>query len=172
MLLKKFLNKYKELFWSPERYIKSLGVVVGDDCYIASRFFGSEPYLIKLGNRVQVTTGVKFFTHGGSWVFRLNNPKFDFFGKIVVGNNVYLGNNALILPGVTIGNNVIVAAGAIVTKSVVDNMIVGGNPAKIIGNVNDLERKITPFNLDSKGFSYEKKKKYLLSLSDDKFINK
>ena len=73
-------------------------------------------------------------------------------------------NNALIMPGVTIGHNVIVAAGAVVTKSVSDGNIVGGNPARIIGKVKDLENRLTLFNVDSKGMDYITKKNYLLSL--------
>lgn len=52
--------------------------------------------------------------------------------KILIGNNVWIGAHAVINPGVTIGNNVIVASGAVVTKDVPDNVIVGGVPAKIV----------------------------------------
>ncbi len=55
------------------------------------------------------------------------------YGKpVTIGNNVWLGGSSVILPGVTIGNNVVVAAGAVVVKDVPDNVVVGGNPAKII----------------------------------------
>ena len=49
-----------------------------------------------------------------------------------IGNDVWVGGSAIILPGVTVGNNVIIAAGSIVTKNIPDNVVVGGNPAKII----------------------------------------
>lgn len=49
-----------------------------------------------------------------------------------IGNDVWIGGNVTILPGVTIGNNVIVAAGAVVTKDVPDNTLVGGVPARMI----------------------------------------
>lgn len=109
---------------------------------------------------------------GGGWILRPKYPDFDTFGKIKIGNNVYIDNCALILPGVLIGNNVIVGAGSVVTKSVPDNVIIAGNPARIIRYVNDYEKKMLPFNTKSKGKSYEEKKKYLLSLSDDTFIKK
>ena len=51
---------------------------------------------------------------GGAKVARYKYPKFDVFGKVKIGNNVYIGNNALIMPGVSIGNNVLVAAGSVV----------------------------------------------------------
>ena len=51
---------------------------------------------------------------------------------VVIGDDVWIGANAVILPGVTIGRHCVVAAGAVVTKDVPDNTVVGGVPAKII----------------------------------------
>lgn len=57
-----------------------------------------------------------------------------------IGNDVWIGGNVTILPGVTIGNNVVVAAGAVVTKDIPDNSLVGGVPAKLIKKIeNDVE---------------------------------
>lgn len=171
-MVKWILDIYRRTFWKPEKHARYLGVEIGNNCNIATRHFSSEPYLIKIGNHVQITAGVKFFAHGGGWVFRQKHPFFDTFGKIIVKNNVYIGNNALILPGVTIGNNVIVAAGAIVTKSIPDGVIVGGNPAKPIGSIEELEKKLLPFNLNTKNMTKKDKKKFLLKLPDEKFIKK
>lgn len=165
-------NLYKKIFWSDEKFARSIGVSIGSGCSIATRNFGSEPYLITIGNHVQITNDVKFATHGASWVLRDKYPNFDCFGKITVGNNVYIGNCVLIMPGVTIGNNVIVGAGAVVTKSIPDHSIVAGNPAKIISTIADYEAKMTAYNLDTKKMNYQEKKDYLLSLNDDKFIKK
>lgn len=62
---------------------------------------------------------------------------------VSIGNDVWIGGNVTILPGVTIGNNVVVAAGAVVTKDVPDNCIVGGVPAKVI---REIENDITEVN--------------------------
>lgn len=171
-MLKKIIDLYRKTFWSGVKYGRYIGVNIGNNCKIATKNFSSEPYLIEIGNNVQITNDVKFFCHGAAWVFRKNNPKFDFFGKIKICDNVYIGNNALILAGVTIGSNVIVAAGAVVTKSIPDNSIVGGNPAKIIGNVEDLHNRIQHYNVNSKGMGINEKRQYLLSLSEDKFVKK
>lgn len=56
---------------------------------------------------------------------------------VTIGNDVWIGGDVTILPGVTIGNNVVVAAGAVVTKDVPDNCVVGGVPAKIIKKIDD-----------------------------------
>lgn len=113
-----------------------------ENCEIFTRYSGAEPYLIEIGNHVQITRDVRFFNHGSAWVFRDIEPNLDFFGKITIGNNVYIGSCSLILPGITIGNNVIIAAGSVVTKSFSDNVIIGGNPAKIIGNTEEYFQKI------------------------------
>ena len=57
-----------------------------------------------------------------------------------IGNDVWMGGNVTVLPGITVGNNVVIAAGAFVTKDAPDNCIVGGVPAKIIKKIeNDVE---------------------------------
>ena len=56
---------------------------------------------------------------------------------VTIGDDVWIGGNCTILPGVTIGNNVVVAAGAVVTKDVPDNVVVGGVPAKVIRTIED-----------------------------------
>jgi galactoside O-acetyltransferase len=66
---------------------------------------------------------------------RLRKYKIQRNKQIHIGRNVWLGAGAIILPGVTIGENAVVAAGAVVTKDVAPNTIVGGNPAKFIKNI-------------------------------------
>ena len=96
---------------------------------------------------------------------------FDCFGKIKVGNNVYIGNDALIMPGVTIGNNVVIGAGTVVTKSVPDNSVVAGNPGRIIGNISSFKEKMLKYNFHSK--SVKNKKAFILSEDHkDLFIQK
>ncbi len=172
MKIFKKLQKLKRLFVSAEKFARSQGVIIGEKCSIATKYFGSEPYLIEIGNHVQITSDVRFFTHGGGWVFRDRYPNFDTFGKIKVGNNVYIGNCAMIMPGVIVGDNVIIGSGSVVTKSIPNGCIVAGNPAKIIGKTFDLEKRMLPFNLNSKKMKFEEKKSFLLNLSEEKFLSK
>ena len=65
-----------------------------------------------------------------------------------------------------------VAAGSIVTKSVPDGMVVGGNPAKIICSVEEYIERNLKYNVKTKGMSAKEKRHYLLSLSDDLFVKK
>ena len=168
-----FLRKqHMRYLWSLERQARYAGVKIGHNNFIASRFWSTEPYLITVGSYCQITNGVKLFTHGGAGAVRRWYPKYDTFGKVVIGDYVYLGNNTLVMPGVTIGDNVLIAAGSVVTKSVPPNVVVGGNPAKILCSIEEYIERNHPYNLNSKGMSAKEKKQMLLQLPDEKFIKK
>lgn len=115
---------------------------------------------------------MKFFTHGGANVVRDMDPSFDCFGKIKIGNNVYIGNNTLVMPGVTVGDNVLIAAGSVVTKSIPSDVVVGGNPAKVICSRKEYYERNKPYNVQSCGLSFKDKRRLLEGLPNDKFISK
>ena len=171
-MISKILCLYKRLFWSLEKQARKAGVEMGSANFIASYFWSTEPYLIKIGSHCQITKGVTFFTHGGAGAVRRKYPKFDTFGKIQVGDYVYFGNNTLVMPGVSIGDNVLIAAGSVVTKSVPSNVVVAGVPAKIVCDIDTYLSRNTKYNTNTKGLGSEEKKKILLSMGDEKFIKK
>ena len=78
----------------------------------------------------------------------------------------------MIMPGVTIGDNVLIAGGSVVTKSIPSNVVVGGNPARYICTVDEYVSRNLKYNTETKGLSKEEKKKFLLSLDENKFISK
>lgn len=124
-------------------YARFKGVNVGINCRIYTRNFGSEPWMISIGNKVTVTSGVILLTHDGStWLMNDEKGRRYLYNKIQIGNNIFIGVNSIIMPGVKIDDNVIVAAGSVVTKSVPSGVIIAGNPAKIIGNYNDYKKKV------------------------------
>lgn len=164
---------YKEENYPPHIYARHIGVNLGDYNFLPDKdCWSSEPYLITVGSHCQITVGTRIFTHGGGQVIRKYQPDFDVFGKVVIGDWVYIGNNSLIMPGVTIGDNVLVAAGSVVTKSVPSGMVVGGNPAKILCTVEEYYLKNKRFNAKTKGLSHDKKKQLLTNMADKSFIKK
>ncbi len=171
-MITKFLHLYYKLFWSLEKQARHAGVHIGKDNFISSHFWSSEGYLITIGDHCQITAGVKFFTHGGGGAVRRWYPKFDTFGKVIIGDYVYLGNNSLVMPGVTIDDNVLVAAGSVVTKSIPSNVVVGGNPARIICTIEEYISHNKQFDTKTKGMTATDKMHFLLSLEDSKFISK
>jgi acetyltransferase-like isoleucine patch superfamily enzyme len=120
-----------------ERTIEELrrqGVKIGRDCVIFTTQFSLEPYLVEIGNRVAVSGGTMFLTHDGSvWSLRARRPNAQHFGRITVGDNTYIGQNCIILPGTRIGSDCIIGAGAVVRATIPDNSVVAGNPATVIG---------------------------------------
>lgn len=171
-LIKKIKAIFEKMAYTPEHRARKAGVKMGEENYISSDFWAGEPYLITIGSHCQITNGVKIFTHGGGAAVRLRYPRFDCFGKVVIGDYVYLGNNATVMPGVSIGNNVLVAACSVVTKSIPSNVVVGGNPASILCTINEYIERNLQYNLNSKGMSSADKKKMLERLPENKFIRK
>jgi acetyltransferase-like isoleucine patch superfamily enzyme len=174
-MIKQFYKYLKVRFSNQYQYqniLKRDGVTIGKDCEICKDvMFGSEPYMITLGNHVRITSGCKFITHdGGVWVLRKlkNEETIDMFGKITIKDNVHIGINAIIMPGVTIGENCIIGCGAVVTKSIPANQIWGGVPAKFIKTIDEYYDKNESRFDYTKCLNAKEKRKYL----DKKYGNR
>ncbi|WP_291735081.1 acyltransferase [Clostridium sp.] len=178
---KMLILKLKKYLMNPEVYAKTVaieiarikGVKVGKDCRFFSKEFSSEPYLIEIGDHVTIASGVYFITHdGGAWVIRGMEEKYkncNILGKIKIGNNVFIGINSIIMPGISIGDNCIIAAGSVVTKSFPNNSIVGGVPAKKIKDLDSYIECNKSILVNTKNMNEYEKKKYILgSLNQDK----
>lgn len=164
-MLKRIIDKIFHRI-SPVKFYRKLGCNIGQCCEIYnSASFGTEPYLITIGNHVRINEGVKLITHdGGVWVLRNLNKKYediDLFGRITIGNNVHIGTNAIIMPNVTIGDNVIIGCGSIVTKDVPNDTIVAGIPAKKIEDLSLYETKNQDRFLHTKKLSRNIKRKII-----------
>lgn len=146
------LSKYR----NPTNYLRKNGAVVGEDVKFTPPFYGSGKELkyLSIGDKSCFSSRVAFIFHDGSNVVpeHLGLSK---SGKrkvlpISIGNNCFIGNGAMFLPGSSIGNNCIVAAGAVVTKQFPDNCVIGGVPAKTIESLGTyLEKNASYLELPS-----------------------
>ena len=124
----------------PTATLIARGLEVGVDfnrqqgCYIDP----THCFLIEIGNNVTFSIRVTVMAHDASTKKILGYTK---IGRVTVGDNVFVGANSTILPGVQIGNNVIIGAGSIVTRSIPDNMVAAGNPAKVICSLEEYKAK-------------------------------
>ena len=97
-------------------------------CIIDSKIDLLTPFMLNIGNDVTIT-GARILTHDASLY---NSIGYSKVGKVVIGNNVFVGKDSIILPNTVIGNNVVIGAGAVVAKDIPDNSVVVGNPCRII----------------------------------------
>lgn len=118
---------------------------VGDGFVFFPRKIPQDPQFISFHNNVVVATDVMFVNH--DIIHEMLNGKNrsneykKYFECIEIKDNVFIGAKSLIMPGVTLGPDVVVAAGSVVTKSFEGGVIMGGNPARIIGSIDQLEEK-------------------------------
>jgi acetyltransferase-like isoleucine patch superfamily enzyme len=115
---------------------------MGEGCCIQTNVTLTDPSHVRLGSNVHLT-GCTVFGHDGSvtMIKQAWNIAIDGVGKVDIRDNVFVGHQAIIMPGVTIGPNAIVAAGAIVTRDVPPDTVVAGVPARSIGTLADYIEK-------------------------------
>lgn len=134
----------KELFGSVKGEIgiePSFRCDYGYNIHVGENFFANfdccilDVCEVKIGANCMMAPGVHIYTATHPVDPKLRNSGREYGKPVMIGDNVWLGGRSVVNPGVTIGNNVVVASGAVVTKDVPDNVVVGGNPARIIKKI-------------------------------------
>jgi len=130
---------------------KARGMKVGKDViFIEAPAFGSEPYLIEIGDRTKITAGCTFINHDGAmYVIRSMEKYADArnFGRIKIGSNCFVGNNCIFLPRSQMGNNCILGAGSVLNSTMPDNSVFAGTPAKYICTIEEYGDKALQNNI-------------------------
>ena len=116
----------------PVRYFRGQGAKIGKGVEIfgAKLFtFGSEPYLVSIGNDVTISHDVDFITHdGGMRVARAQYPEAYLYGRIEVGDHCFLGAHCVLLPGVKVGARSVIGSGSIVSGEIPPGVVAIGVP--------------------------------------------
>ena len=127
-------------------YIKR-GLVVGKNFNMLNEVIidSSHTWHIEIGDDVTLAPRVHILSHDASTKRYLNYTR---IGKVKIGNRVFVGASAIILPGVTIGDDVVIGAGCVVSRNIPDGHVVAGNPARIICTIDEfLSRKRHEMNI-------------------------
>lgn len=110
----------------------------GCNIYLGENFFANfnltilDEAEVRIGDNVFIGPNVSIYTACHPLDATSRNKAIEWAEPVSIGNNVWIGGSATILPGVNVGDNVVIGAGAVVTKDVPDNVAVAGNPARII----------------------------------------
>ncbi|WPR76620.1 sugar O-acetyltransferase [Algoriphagus sp. NG3] len=133
-LIRKVLGKAGKNLWVEPPFFCDYGtnIEVGDDVFFNFNCVVLDVCKVTLGDRVFVAPNVQFYAATHPVDAKLRGDMWEYGKPITIGNDVWIGGSAVICPGISIGARTVIAAGAVVTKSFPADVVVGGNPAKVI----------------------------------------
>ena len=137
-LIKKIIGKTGNKFWIEQPFICDYGynIEIGENFYSNHNLTILDCAKVAFGDNVFIAPNVSFYTAEHPLDYETRNKGLEYAKPITVGNNVWIGGGVNVLSDVKIGNNVVIGAGSVVTKDVPDNVVVAGNPAKVIKEIN------------------------------------
>ena len=115
-------------------------IEVGDNFFSNYNLTILDVAKVRIGDNAQIAPNVSIYTAGHPIHPDSRNSGYEYGIDVTIGDNVWIGGNACIMPGVTIGNNVVIGAGSVVTKDLPDNVIAAGNPCRIIREITEADR--------------------------------
>jgi acetyltransferase-like isoleucine patch superfamily enzyme len=153
------------LYQDPVRYFRRQGVVIGEGVEIfgANLFtFGSEPYLVSIGNQVTISHNVDFITHdGGLRVVRTKYPSAYLYGRIQVADRCFIGAHSVFLLGAKVGAGSIIGCGSVVTGEVPPGVVAVGAPARPIKSVDEYVQEKKHLWINTAGLTFDAKRELL-----------
>ena len=119
-------------FWCDYGY----NIEIGDNFYANHNLVILDAAKVIFGNNVFIGPNCSFYTVNHPLDYETRNKGLEYAKRITVGNNVWMGGNVVVLPGITIGDNSVIGAGSVVTKDIPSNSVAVGNPTKVIKVLN------------------------------------
>ena len=141
-LLKEILGKTGEYvnIEAPFHCDYGYNIEVGENFFANYNFTVLDVGKVRIGANAQIAPNVSIYTAGHPVHPDSRNSGYEYGIDITIGDNVWIGGNVCILPGVTVGDNVVIGAGSVVTKDIPDNVIAAGNPCRIIRAITEEDR--------------------------------
>jgi len=142
-LIRRILGKAGENIHieAPFRCDYGWNIEVGNNFYANYNCIILDVGKVVIGDNVMFAPNVSIFTAGHPIHPTPRNSGYEYGIPVTIGDNVWIGGNAVVNPGVTIGNNTVIGAGSIVTKNIPDNVIAVGNPCKVVRQIDDRDSK-------------------------------
>jgi maltose O-acetyltransferase len=123
--------------WSPFYCVYGENIYFGDNVFLNYECVILDTNEIRIGNHIMIGPGVHIYASAHMLEAGPRNEGLEIARPITVEDNVWIGGRAILLPGVRVGRNSVVGAGAVVTKDVPQNVVVAGNPARVIRRVGE-----------------------------------
>ncbi len=133
---KKLINtKGHASFGMGLKFDYGIHITVGNNFYCNFDCVMLDVCPITIGDNCLLGPNVQLYTASHPLDETLRNSGVEFGKPITIGDSVWMGGGVIVYPGVTLGNNVVVSAGSVVTKSFGDNVLIGGNPARVLKEI-------------------------------------
>jgi maltose O-acetyltransferase len=123
------------LIWPPFYCVYGQNIYLGEYVFLNVLCTILDAGEVRLGNHVMVGPGVQMYTSAHALQAEARNEGWEIAKPITVEDNVWIGGSAILMPGVRVGRNSVVGAGAVVTRDVPANVVVAGNPARVIREI-------------------------------------
>lgn len=142
-LIREILGKTGENVYveAPFRCDYGYNIEVGENFYANYNLVILDVGRVKIGKNAQFAPNVAIYTAGHPVHPDSRNSGYEYGIDITIGDNVWLGGNTVIMPGVHIGNNAVIGAGSVVTKDIPDDVVAAGNPCKVLRSITEEDRK-------------------------------
>lgn len=141
-IVEELLGKSEKAFINPPFYCD-----YGKHIEVGKNFFANynctiiDVAKVRIGDNCQMAPNVAIYTAGHPVHPDSRNSLYEYGVEVTIGDNVWIGGNSVILPGVKIGSNTVIGAGSVVTKDIPDWVVAGGNPCKVIRKITEADRK-------------------------------
>lgn len=123
------------IIWTPFNCIYGENIYLGNNVFLNLNCMFIDNNRVEIGDHAMLGPGVQIYTAAHPLDAESRNQRYEIAKPVTIGDNVWIGGSAILLPGVKIGDKSVVGAGAVVTKDVPANVVVAGNPAKIIRTI-------------------------------------